>query len=219
MIRQALAIILAFIGGFVVVGGFVWAPRISSAMSSLVSTGPSASMFADTSRIGRADVAPVLKHCIFRVVDVGPEADKLQPSAGYFILKAGTMQANFQSLAGKPNARMESRTVLLATKWAELAECIYAKDDRELCDADNRAAMVESTAKFFAFAKQLDGIQPPLPADEARVIENSRGRLLAALKNHRRYGTLTAGDFGSFAPAEIQQVMRADGETRDICKR
>jgi len=219
MIRQALAIILAFVGGFVVVGGFVWAPRISSAMSNLVSTGPSVSLFADANRIGRADVAPVLKHCIFRVVDVGPEADKMQPSAGYFILKAGTMQANFQSLAGKPNARSESRTVLLATKWAELAECIYAKDDRELCDPDNRAAMVESTAKFFAFAKQLQGIQPPLDAGEARVIDNSRDRLLNALKNHRRYGTLTSGDFGSFAPAEIQQVMRADGETRDICKR
>lgn len=39
------------------------------------------------------------------------------------------------------------------------------------------------------------------------------------LKNHRRYGTLTAADFGSFAPAEIMRIMREDKEIRDICKR
>ena len=177
------------------------------------------SLFADSNRIGRAEAAPVLKNCIFRVVDVGPQGANMQPSAGYFILKAGTMQANVASLAGKPDARAESRTVFLATKWAELAECIYAQDDRQLCDADNRAAMVESTSKFFAFAKQVEGTTPPIAAGDARIIENSKDRLLGALKNHRRYGTLTSSDFGSFAPAEIQQVMRADGETRDICKR
>jgi len=40
-----------------------------------------------------------------------------------------------------------------------------------------------------------------------------------ALKNHRRYGTLVAADFGSFAPSEIMRVMREETQTRDICKR
>jgi hypothetical protein len=38
-------------------------------------------------------------------------------------------------------------------------------------------------------------------------------------KNHRRYGTLVAADFGSFAPAEIMRIMGEEKETRDICKR
>jgi hypothetical protein len=59
----------------------------------------------------------------------------------------------------------------------------------------------------------------PPPADEARVIENLGDKLLGALKNHRRYGTLVAADFSSFAAPEIMRVMREEKETRDICKR
>jgi hypothetical protein len=100
-----------------------------------------------------------------------------------------------------------------------LAECIYAQDDRELCDPDNRAAMVEATTKFFAFAKQAEASKPPISAEAARVIENYSDKLLSALKNHRRYGTLVAADFGSFAAPEITRIMREEKETRDICKR
>ena len=100
-----------------------------------------------------------------------------------------------------------------------MASCIYAQDDRELCDSDNRAAMVEATTKFFAFAKQAEALKPPIPADEARVIENLGDKLLDALKNHRRYGTLVASDFSSFAAPEIMRIMREEKETRDICKR
>ncbi len=129
-------------------------------------------MFADANRLGRPEVAPVVRSCIFRVVDVGPDAAKMEPSAGYFILKAGSMQANISSLVGKPeDSRSDFRTVFLAAKWGELAGCIYAQDDRELCDPDNRAAMVEATTKFFAFAKQAEASKPPIPADDARVIE------------------------------------------------
>lgn len=220
MIRQVLTLILAFVGGFLVVGGWIWAPKISSAMSSFVSVGPSVSLFADANRLGRPEVAPVVRSCIFRVLDVGPDATKMEPSAGYFILKAGTMQANISSLAGKPeDPRSGFQTVNLASKWGELADCIYAQDDRELCDPDNRAAMVEATTKFFAFAKQAEASKPPISAEAARVIENFRDKLLSALKNHRRYGTLVAADFSSFAAPEIMRIMREEKETRDICKR
>jgi hypothetical protein len=219
MIRQFLTLVLAFVGGFLVVGSWIWAPQISSAMSGFVSVGPSVSLFADANRLGRPEVAPVVRSCIFRVLDIGPEATKMEPSAGYFILKAGTMQANISSLAGKSDRWSESQTINLATSWGQLANCIYAQDDRELCDPDNRAAMVEATTKFFAFAKQVEASKPPIPADEARVIENLGDKLLGALKNHRRYGTLVAADFSSFAAPEIMRVMREETATRDICKR
>jgi hypothetical protein len=220
LIRQFLTLILAFAGGFLVVGGWIWAPNISSAMSSFVSVGPSVSLFADANRLGRPEVAPVVRSCIFRVVDVGPEAAKMEPSAGYFILKAGTMQANISSLAGKPDdPRSDFRTVDLAARWGELAGCIYAQEDRELCDPDNRAAMVEATTKFFAFAKQAEASKMPIPADAASAIRNISDKLSNALKNHRRYGTLVAADFGSFAAPEIMRIMREETQTRDICKR
>ncbi|WP_334481254.1 hypothetical protein [Bradyrhizobium algeriense] len=176
-------------------------------------------MFADANRLGRPEVAPVVRSCIFRVVDVGPDAEKMQPSAAYFILKAGSMQASVAALAGKPDSRSEFRTVLSAVKWGELAGCIYAQDDRELCDPDNRAAMVEATTKFFAFAKQAEASKPPIPAGDASVIENFSDKLLNALKNHRRYGTLVAADFSSFAAPEIMRIMREEKATSDICKR
>jgi hypothetical protein len=219
LIRQVLTLILAFVGGFLAVGSWIWAPQISSAMSGFVSVGPSVSLFADANRLGRPEVAPVVRSCIFRVVDVGPDAEKMEPSAGYFILKAGSMQASVAAMIGKPGQRSDNRTVFLAIKWGELAGCIYAQDDRELCDSDNRAAMVEATTKFFAFAKQAEASKPAIPADDARVIENLSDKLLNALKNHRRYGTLVAADFGSFAAPEITRVMREEKETRDICKR
>jgi hypothetical protein len=222
LIRQVLTLILAFVGGFLVVGGWIWAPKVSSAMSSFVSVGPSVSLFADANRLGRPEVAPVVRRCIFRVVDVGPDAMKMEPSAAYFILKAGTMQANISTLVGKPeDSRSEYRTVSVAIKWGELADCIYAQDDRELCDADNRAAAVEATTKFFAHAKQTGASagKPAISASDASDIENVSDRLLLMLKNHRRYGTLVSADFGSFAPAEIMQVMRGEQATRDICKR
>lgn len=175
-------------------------------------------MFADSSRIGRPEVAPVVRSCIFRVLDIGSDANKMEPSAGYFILKAGTMQSNISALAGKPeDPRSEFGTVAVALKWGQLAECIYAQDDRELCDPDNRAAMVEATTKFFASAKQADA--PGIPAGAARAMENLSDKLLNALKNHRRYGTLVAADFSSFAAPKILRVMNQEKQNRDICKR
>jgi hypothetical protein len=214
--------LIAFLGGFLVVGGWIWAPKISSLAQSLFSGGPSVSMFAGTNRIGRPDTSPVVRTCFSKVMDLGPDTKRMEPSAAYFVLKAGSMQANVSAMLGKSNGRSEIPAVYLAYAWGQLASCIYGLEDRELCDPDNRAAAVETTTKFFGYAKQAadSAAKPAIPADEARAIENVRDHLLLMLKNHRRYGTLVASDFSSFAPAEIMQVMRSEQkETRDICKR
>jgi hypothetical protein len=210
---------IAFLGGFLVVGGWIWGPQMLRGLSwGNFSVGSGGSWFADAHRVGRPETAPVVRSCIFRVMDLGRDV-KIEPSAAYFILKAGTMQASVTSLAGKQDAWSGNQTLNLATSWGELAACIYAQDDRELCDPDNRAAMVEATTKFFAFAKQTETLKPPISAGDARVIENLGDRLLNALKNHRRYGTLNAADFSSFAPPEISRIMRDERQTRDICKK
>ncbi|KRR23819.1 hypothetical protein CQ14_22545 [Bradyrhizobium lablabi] len=213
--------LIAFVGGFLVVGGWIWAPELWRMVHSQFSGGSSVSMFAGANRIGRPEVAPVVRTCFSKVMDdLGPDVKKMEPSAAYFILKAGSMQANVSAMLGKE--RGESPAAHLAYAWGELASCIYALEDRALCDPDNRAAAVETTAKFFGYAKQAadSGAKSMVPGNDGRAIENIRDRLLLMLKNHRRYGTLVAADFGSFAPAEIMQVMRSEQkETRDICKR
>ena len=218
MLRQAFTLILAFVGGFLAVGAWIWAPQISNAVSSLVSGAPSVSLFADASRIGRPENAPAIRGCVARVLDLGPD-QKLEPSAMYFILKSGGMQVNVASMLGKSNRDSESQTINLASKWGELASCIFAQEDRELCNPDNRAAAVEAASKFFAYAKQAEAAKSTISADEARAFEIFSDRLLLMLKNHRRYGTLVAADFSSFASPEIMRAMREEKQTRDICKR
>ena len=219
MVRQALTLILAFVGGFLAVGAWIWAPQISSAVSNLVSVGPpSLSLFADANRIGRPEVAPVIRGCIAKMLELGPD-QKVEPSAAYSMFKAGSMQANVATMLGKSNRESETLTIFMAAKWGELANCIYAQDDRELCDPDNRAAAIEATTKFFAYAKQTEAAKVAIPGSDARVIEGFADRLLLMLKNHRRYGTLVAADFSSFASPEIMRIMREEKQTRDICKR
>ena len=222
---------LAFIGSFVVVGGWFWGPQLlrqmpsfsSGTSSSSSSVGSGGSWFADTNRLGRAQTAPILRTCINRIVNPGGN-EKIDTNATYDMLKAGSMQASLSAFAGRSNVVgggpwAGNRTAGFAAAWGELATCIYGQDDRELCDPDNRAAMVEATTKFFAFAKQAETSKPPVTAGEARILENYGDRLLNALKNHRRYGTLNAADFSSFAPPEITRIMREESQTRDICKR
>jgi len=217
LLRQVLTVILAFIGGFLAVGAWIWAPQITNAATSLVSGAPSVSLFADASRIGRPEIAPVVRGCVAKVLDLGPD-QKIEPSAMYFVLRNGGMQANVASMLGKSNRHPDSDTINMANKWGELADCIFAQDDHELCNSDNRASAVEAATKFFAYAKQAAAAKT-ISADEARTLETLGDRLLPMLRNHRRYGTLFAADFSSFASPEIAKIMREEKQTRDICKR
>ena len=218
MLRQALTLIIAFVGGFLAVGAWIWAPQITNAAKSLVSGAPRVSLFADANRIGRPETAPVLRGRVAKVLDLGPD-QKVEPSAMYFILKNGAVQANVGAMLGKANRDTESQTINLAAKWGELANCIFTQEDRELCHPDNRAAAVEAATKFFAYAKQAEAAKATISADEARAFEIFGDRLLLMLRNHRRYGTLVAGDFSSYASPEIARIMREEKQTSDICKR
>jgi hypothetical protein len=157
------------------------------------------------------------------ITEVGFGRSRQKVATGYSMLKASSMQANISAFAGRsnmpPTAWARNRALGFAAAWGELATCIYSQDDRELCDPDNRAAMVEATTKFFGFAKQMETSKPPATAEEARFIGNFGDQLLNALKNHARYGTLVARDFGSFASPEITRIMREEKQTRDICKK
>jgi hypothetical protein len=221
---------VAFLGSFLVVGGWIWAPQISklipglssstsSPSSGTPSAGSGGSWFADINRVGRPETAPVMRSCIFRVVDVGGDT-RIEPGAAYLILKGDAMHAAVTAMVGSiPVLSEENPAVGLAEKWGKFASCIFAQDDRALCDPDNRAAVIEATAKFFTFATQAELARPLINGGNAQMIRNLGDRLSSAVRNHRRYGTLVAGDFGSFAPSEITRIMGEEKQTLDICKK
>jgi hypothetical protein len=221
---------VAFLGSFLVVGGWIWAPQISrlipglsssnsSPSSDAPSVGSGGAWFADINRVGRPETAPAMRNCIFRVVDVGGDA-RIEPGAAYFMLKGDAMHAAVTAMVGSlPVRSEEDPAVGLAEKWGKLAICFYAQEDRALCDPDNRAAAVEATTKFFRFATQAELARPLINGGNAQMIRNLGDRLSSAVRNHRRYGTLVAGDFGSYAPSEVTRIMGEEKQTLDICKK
>ena len=224
---------VAFLGSFLVVGGWIWAPQISklipgfsSSPSSPSSPTPSAgsggSWFANINRVGRPENAAVVRSCIFGVVDVGGDA-RVEPSAAYFTLKGDPTYAAITAGVGSVSVLSEENPAVgLAAKWGKLATCIYAQDDRALCDPDNRAAAVEVTEKFLRFATQADLARPLISGSDAQMIRNLGDRVSGALRKQRRHGTLVAGDFGSFgsfALPEVTRIMGEEKQTGDICKK
>jgi hypothetical protein len=202
---------IAFVGGFLVVGAWKLMPMLPNLLP--IDTGTS--FFSDGGRIGYPPSAPAVRNCIFDVLDLGRDVH-MEPSAAYAILKAGTMQASFGAMLGRPDSRPGSnQTASLTSGWGKLAVCIFAKENRTLCDPDNRAAAVEASTKFFQFIKQA----APASASDARVIENMSDRVLSEIKSNRRDGTLIAADFGLSIPDEIAKIMREEKPSRDICKR
>ena len=222
--------VIAFLGSFLVVGGWIWAPQISrlipglsSSNSSSPSGAPSAgsggSWFAEINRVGRPENAAAVRSCIFSVVDLDGNT-KIEPSAAYLILKGDPTHAAVTAMVGRvPVLSEEDPAVGSAAKWGKLATCFFAQDDRELCDSDNRAAVVEATTKFFAFAEQAELARPLISGSNAQMIRNLGDRLSSGLRNHRRYGTLVAGDFGSRARPEITRIMGEEKQSLDICKK
>jgi hypothetical protein len=184
---------VAFLGSFLVVGGWMWWPQISklipglsssnsSASSGAPSVGSGGSWFADINRVGRPENAAVVRSCIFGVVDVGGDA-RIEPSAAYFILKGDPTYAAITAAAGSVSVLSEENPAVgLAAKWGKLATCIYAQDDRALCDPDNRAAAVEATEKFLRFAAQADLARPLISGSDAQMIRNLGDRVSGALR-------------------------------------
>ena len=202
---------IAFVGGFLVVGAWKLMPMLPNLLP--IDTGTS--FFSDGGRVGYPASAPVVRSCIFDVLDLDRDV-RMEPSAAYAILKAGTMQAGFGAMLGRPDSRPGSnQTTMVASKWGQLATCIYAKENRTLCDPDNRAAAVEASTKFFLFAKQAASAS----ASDAAAIENMSDRVLREIKSNRRDGTLIAADFGLSIPDEVGKIMREEKPGRDICKR
>ena len=179
------------------------------------------SFFADGGRIGYPPSAPVVRSCIFDVLDLGRDVT-MEPSAAYAILKAATMQAGFSAMLGRPDPRPGAdQTSMIASKWGQSATCIFAKESCELCDPDNRAAAVEVSTKLFLFARQATSPKSAaaISASDARAIEGISDRLLSEIKSNQRDGTLIAADLGLSIPDEVGKIMREEKPGRDICKR
>lgn len=217
---------ISIIGSILIFGSRAAQPLIPS----LMSLGAGISLFAGADRIGRPEVAPVVRSCISNVLEFG-SGTNVEPSAAYFMLKMGGWQAGIFTALGISKSRAlrsdAELSLSMASKWGQLADCIYAQAGAALCDSDNRAAAVETLVRFMLYAKQTElsdqtAAMAKTPRDrrtfeEFRRIEAIRGQLLNRLKAHRRDGIVVASDFGFFPPAEISQIMGEEKAFRNIC--
>jgi hypothetical protein len=215
---------IAIIGGILIFGSQAAQPLIPSLMPL------GAGMLGD--RIGRAEVAPVVRNCISNALGFGSDTD-LEPSAAYSILKMGGWQTGIYAMLGISKSRSlrseAESTLSMASNWGRLADCIYAQAGAQLCDSDNRAAAVEAMVRFMLYAKQTETLSAETAATVEtprdwraierfrRTIEPIKDRLLSMLKAHRRDGIVVASDFGFFPPAEISHIMREEKAFRDVC--
>ena len=207
------AIIIGVLGGLLFAGWYVLQPLIPSIMP----LGAGFTLLGGGDRIGRPAVAPVLRQCTGNIIalDLNTSAE---PSALYAGMTSSSLFVGGRAVLGSPDAEAMAT---LAVRWGQLANCIYAKEARTLCDLDNRAIAVATLVKFLLHEKQanqsLQKLGRAASANETRTIEALKSRALSALRAHRRDGIFIASDFGFFAPSEIRHIIGDQQSTRNVC--
>jgi len=163
-------------------------------------------------RLGRAELAPLLRACI--KVDL---ANGMTPEVLYSVITAAGTLGSIAPLFGSKEFDNRGQ---LTEYWKMIAECVYQQNSWQLCDLDNRALAVESASAFIRnsayVAAQPAGKSRPdqtILADYARVTQ----RVLDTLRMRVRNGQLIAADFGPLPPPEIKTVLTETRTTANGC--
>lgn len=153
-------------------------------------------------RIGHPNTAPLLRVCI------APE----EAADGFYqVLRAGRRQSNLEPLFGK---KPEPRQIVLQIEsWLVLSECIFQKENRKLCDRDNRALAIEVASTVVRMNAEAADRDPAA----AISLKESTDRVLEYLRRLTRDGILIAADFGIWAPAPIKDLVGRTKSEGDGC--
>jgi hypothetical protein len=231
-----LGILGAFLAGGLLVFGWQLFPAATpvAGIANVKPSGqPEITIPASSGRLGQASSAPILLQCMSRVVTshwtyrTGPkevrgsrssfrdeDVEAINAAAMYAILQAGKTAAMGLTLTGMDGPA----NVLLASKWGELAECVYNQDGAALCDRNNRALAVESVTNHVRNANRALADAGNTSAN--RHVSQLRAlneRVMAALRTQLRDGVVIAADFGMVAPDEIKRAAGTTKPMRDVC--
>jgi len=241
---MVLGIAGAFLAGGLLVFGWQLIPFGNSVAGIAKVNAPSQpeiAIAASSNRLGQASAAPILLQCMTRVAGGSglsssrdstsfrravresrgsrssfPDVDMDAINAGvmYAMLQAGKTMAMASSLSGQG---VQANTIL-ASKWGELAECVFNQDATVLCDRNNRALAIESLTNFVRNAGPV--IKEAGSASADRHVTQLRAlneRVMASFRDHLRHGALIRADFGMFAPETVKQAASTTTPTRNVC--
>jgi hypothetical protein len=170
-------------------------------------------------RVGRAATAPLLKMCVTNeMLELAPGADP-DPGTLLEILNAAGTAASLKPVFGSRVRRSGAR---LAMMWGLVADCVYKQNGWQLCDIDNRALAVNAAGAFLRqadLAEKAKAEGSEIQDDDLREIGRMRDRVLDTLRLHARNGVLIASDFGTFAPAVVWRVLKANQPDRNDCEK
>lgn len=182
---------------------------------------------AGSHRIGRAEVAPLIKACV-PLERLGIPRDKsIEAGDIYRILWAASSMSRVAAAAGIKQKAIDD--VEFTAIWADVADCVYRQSGWVLCDPDNRALAVEAANTFvrqLAVAAKADKADPKDPrsarsaTNRDYILQNAqsaRSRIMDGLRHQVSEGRLISSDFGMFAPAEVMQAVRDTKPVRDAC--
>ncbi len=158
-------------------------------------------------RVGRATTAPMLKICLTPAMLGIKHEINIEPGVLLEILEAGTMQGRVTAILGAPK---EHAVLETATKWGQVADCVFRQNSWNLCDIDNRALAVDTANSFLRHADRVISQSEKTYAaqpGEIRALAVTKDRVLASLKSHAQNGVLIASDFGAFAPAAVRGAL------------
>jgi hypothetical protein len=233
-----LAVLGAFAAGGLLIFGWQYVPTAKSSTTERSISTPrdgEVRIPATGDRMGQASNAPLLRTCMTsRLMSAGEisysnqlgprqrnprnEPDRPYPGdpvQGYAMLKTANTAARAAALFNEP---VDTRALVqLSSIWGLIAECIFNKDAKELCDANNRALAVDavsSLARHSESALAQANVSANLQLSHLAALKE---RVIVGFRSHLRDGTLIGADFGMFAPEEVKRIARETKPIRNAC--
>jgi hypothetical protein len=167
-------------------------------------------------RVGRSETAPLLKTCVTKKVLAVDPGREIEPGILFQFLVAARAQGRVTAALGAPP---QHSAVEVATKWGDVADCVYRADSRDLCDIDNRALAVQAANTFLVQADQIASNPASFAADlgEVGALSQVQSRVLESLKYLAVKGVLIASDFAPFAPTPVRRAFADIKPEQNAC--
>jgi hypothetical protein len=191
--------------------------KAAPAASAPQAAGDQVSFASDAPRVGRPELAPLLKTCV-QSSRLGAAAGKmLGPEELYRIVQQGGQMMQIAAATGmkmKPGAQGG-----FASMWADVADCIYRQNGWMFCDPNNRALAIEAANTFSRQVAAASG-DTPGSTDMQYALSNARAvrdRVLSALRARVEEGRLIPSDFGLFPQEDVRKVLGSAKPKQDAC--
>lgn len=203
--------IAGFLGAQMLLGEPGIAGRVRDALIGTAETAVTKqNVYIDVSRkrIGRAEVAPLYRACLHavpQISELGPKTEVNPQMIGML------MSMTFNNPEG------------YVGMFGPLLLCALDHDPTAICDADNRAMVVDGVNRYMRSVDRLLKGDIPNKTRSAEdgltlgQIQSLRDRMAFAVEKQIRDGRLIKSDFGWFPSSAITEIFSRTTPLRDAC--